>query len=76
MDEPVHQATLYIKDTDDNPSMAEIHMMTNPIEEIICRNNSIATRTFLQVNVIQELPQVMDGEFLVHPLMIHYENYS
>lgn len=76
MDEPSNRATLYIKDTDDNPSNSEINMKTNPIDEIVCTDNNLAERHFHQVNVIQELVSVMDGDFLTHPLVIHYETYS
>lgn len=76
MDEPSKRATLYIKDVDDNPSMNEIHMQTNPIDEIVCTDINLNERHFIQVNVIEELPSIMDGDFSTYPLVIHYETYS
>jgi hypothetical protein len=76
MDEPSKRATLYIKDNDDNPDMAAILMMTNPIEEIFCTDNNVAERHFVNVNVVEQLPTVKDGDFRTYPLVIHYEGYS
>lgn len=70
------EATLYVKDSDDNPRMNEIRMIPNPIEEVLCTNNNLEEIHFVNANYVTQQADIMDGDFLTHPLVIHYEGYS